>query len=102
MGGFGELPGAPRAAAELAEDPPGLEPMQIGGVKALGIQKPWAPPRSYGLLVQLDANGEVTSSFHSRAGGRFHGITGGCITPQGLVIASRGAGRLLLEREGPR
>jgi sugar lactone lactonase YvrE len=75
-----------------------LEPMQIGGVKALGIQKPWAPPRSYGLLVHLDANGEVANSIHSRAGGRFHGITGACMTPQGLVIASRGAGRLLLER----
>ena len=75
-----------------------LEPMQIGGVKALGIQKPWAPPRSYGLLVHLNANGEVDSSIHSRAGGRFHGITGACTTPQGLVIASRGAGHLLLER----
>jgi hypothetical protein len=75
-----------------------LEPMQIGGVKALGIQKPWAPPRSYGLLVHLNANGEVDSSIHSRAGGRFHGINGACMTPQGLVIASRGAGRLLLER----
>jgi hypothetical protein len=73
-----------------------LEPMQIGGVKALGIQKPWAPPRSYGLLAHLDANGEATTSIHSRAGGRFHGITGACATPQGLVIASRGAGRLLL------
>ena len=26
-----------------------LEPMQSGSIKALGIQKPWAPPRSYGL-----------------------------------------------------
>jgi sugar lactone lactonase YvrE len=74
-----------------------LEPMQIGGVKALGIQKPWAPPRSYGLLVHLDANGEPTSSIHSRAGGRFHGITAACATPQGTVIAARGAGCLLLE-----
>jgi hypothetical protein len=74
-----------------------LEPMQIGGVKALGIQKPWAPPRSYGLLVHLDGDGEATASIHSRAGGRFHGITGACATPQGVVIASRGAGRLLLE-----
>jgi sugar lactone lactonase YvrE len=74
-----------------------LEPMQIGGVKALGIQKPWAPPRSYGLLVHLDSSGEATDSIHSRAGGRFHGITGACATPQGVVIASRGAGRLLLE-----
>ncbi|HLG82154.1 MAG TPA: hypothetical protein VKY22_14145 [Bradyrhizobium sp.] len=74
-----------------------LEPMQIGGVKALGIQKPWAPPRSYGLLVHLDADGEPTSSIHSRAGGRFHGITAACATPQGTLIASRGAGCLLLE-----
>jgi hypothetical protein len=74
-----------------------LEPMQIGGVKALGIQKPWAPPRSYGLLVHLDGNGEPTSSIHSRAGGRFHGITAACASPQGTVIASRGAGCLLLE-----
>jgi SMP-30/Gluconolactonase/LRE-like region len=72
-----------------------LEPMQIGGVKALGIQKPWAPPRSYGLLVHLDGHGEATDSIHSRAGGRFHGITGACATPQGVVVASRGAGRLL-------
>jgi hypothetical protein len=76
-----------------------LEPMQIGGVKALGIQKPWAPPRSYGLLVRLDADGEATASIHSRAGGRFHGITAACATPQGTVIAARGAGRLLLSRE---
>jgi hypothetical protein len=73
-----------------------LEPMQIGAVKALGIQKPWAPPRSYGLLVHLDAGGEATDSLHSRAGGRFHGITAACATRSGVVIAARGAGRLLL------
>ncbi|MGY4622203.1 hypothetical protein ACVWZ4_007487 [Bradyrhizobium sp. USDA 4472] len=73
-----------------------LEPMQIGGVKALGIQKPWAPPRSYGLLVHLDSEGEATDSLHSRAGGRFHGVTAACATPQGVVIAARGAGCLLL------
>jgi hypothetical protein len=72
--------------------------MQMGGVKALGIQKPWAPPRSYGLLVHLGAKGEVINSMHSRTGGRFHGITVACMTPQGLVVASRGAGCLLLER----
>ena len=73
-----------------------LEPMQIGGVKALGIQKPWAPPRSYGLLVHLDGEGDATDSLHSRAGGRFHGITAACATSDGVVIAARGAGRLLL------
>ncbi|MBV8925117.1 MAG: SMP-30/gluconolactonase/LRE family protein [Bradyrhizobium sp.] len=75
-----------------------LEPMQIGAVKALGIQKPWAPPRSYGLLVHLDGEGEATDSLHSRAGGRYHGVTGACDTPHGVVIAARGTGRLLLHR----
>jgi Strictosidine synthase len=79
-----------------------LEPMQIGSVKALGIQKPWAPPRSYGLLVQLDADGEAIDSIHSQAGGRFHGITGACATEQGTVITARGAGRLLLQPGGLR
>jgi hypothetical protein len=73
-----------------------LEPMQIGAVKALGIQKPWAPPRSYGLLVHLDGEGNVTDSLHSRTGGRFHGVTGACDTQYGVLIAARGAGRLLL------
>ncbi len=73
-----------------------LEPMQIGGVKALGIQKPWAPPRSYGLLVHLDSDGNATDSLHSRAGGRFHGVTGAGDTQYGVVIAARGAGQLLL------
>jgi len=73
-----------------------LEPMQIGSVKALGIQKPWAPPRSYGFLVHLDGEGEATDSLHSRAGGRFHGVTGACDTQYGVVIAARGAGQLVL------
>jgi hypothetical protein len=79
-----------------------LEPMQIGSVKALGIQKPWAPPRSYGLVVHLDGEGEATDSLHSRAGGRFHGVTGACATPQGVVIAAKGTGRLLLDPGGLR
>jgi hypothetical protein len=73
-----------------------LEPMQIGSVKALGIQKPWAPPRSYGLLAHLDGEGEATDSLHSRAGGRFHGVTGARDTQYGIVIAVRGAGQLVL------
>jgi hypothetical protein len=79
-----------------------LEPMQIGSVKALGIQKPWAPPRSYGLLAHLDREGEATDSLHSRAGGRFHGVTGACDTQYGVVIAARGAGQLLLYTGGLR
>ena len=45
------------------------EPMQFGAIKALGIEKPWAPPRSYGLLVRLDEEGDAMESLHSRVGG---------------------------------
>ena len=83
-------------APALASTGDCLEPMQIGGVKALGIQKPWAPPRSYGLVARLDREGEIVASLHSRVGGRHHGITAAVETVQGLVIASKGSGRLLL------
>ena len=77
-----------------------LEPMQLGGLKALGIEKPWAPPRSYGLLARLDADGEVVETLHSRVGGRYHGITAAIETAQGLVIVSKGSGRVLLHQSG--
>jgi hypothetical protein len=73
------------------------EPMQLGNVKALGIEKPWAPPRSYGLLVRIDEEGDPVESLHSRRGGIHHGITASCETRQGLVIVSKGSGRLLLD-----
>jgi Strictosidine synthase len=76
------------------------EPMQFGSIKALGIEKPWAPPRSYGLLVRLDQDGEAVESLHSRVGGRNHGITAARDTAQGLVIVASGSGRLLLDRSG--
>ena len=63
-------------------------------------EKPWAPPRSYGLLVRIDEDGEAVESLHSRVGGRHHGITAARDTAQGLVIVSRGSGRVLLDRSG--
>jgi hypothetical protein len=76
------------------------EPMQFGSIKALGIEKPWAPPRSYGLLVRIDEDGAAVESLHSRVGGRHHGVTAARDTAQGLVIVSRGSGRVLLDRWG--
>ncbi|HZK79894.1 MAG TPA: hypothetical protein VFC46_02480 [Humisphaera sp.] len=52
-----------------------LEPLQGGGIKQLGILKPWAPSRSYGLLIRLDASFHPVASFHSRADGTRHGVT---------------------------
>jgi hypothetical protein len=79
-----------------------LEPLQLGGLRALGIEKPWAPPRSYGLLARLDADGEVVETLHSRVGGKNHGITSVIETAQGVVIVSKGSGRVLLHQSGIR
>lgn len=51
------------------------EPMQGGGVKHLGLLKPWSPTMSAGLCVKLDANFQPRLSLHSRADGATHGIT---------------------------
>ncbi len=79
-----------------------LEPMQFGGIKALGIQKPWAPPRSYGLVARLNPNGEVVETLHSRVGGRYHGVTAAIETAQGVVVVSKGSGRVLLHKRDAR
>jgi hypothetical protein len=51
------------------------EPMQGGALKQMGILKPWAPTRSYGLVIELNSAFEPVRSLHSRAAGRRHGIT---------------------------
>ncbi|MDK3020847.1 SMP-30/gluconolactonase/LRE family protein [Pseudodonghicola flavimaris] len=66
------------------------EPLQGGAVKQLGILKPWAPTRSYGLLVELDQSFLPRRSFHSRADGTRHGITSVCATDRGLLVTSYG------------
>jgi hypothetical protein len=68
------------------------EPTQIGRIKKLGIQKPWAPPRSYGLVARLDAQGRALESFHSRASGRFHGVTSVVLDGERVLVSSRGHG----------
>jgi len=51
------------------------EPLQGGGVKHLGILKPWAPTMSAGLCVRLDTGFQPRLSLHSRADGKTHGVT---------------------------
>jgi DNA-binding beta-propeller fold protein YncE len=70
------------------------EPTQIGRIKKLGIQKPWAPPRSYGLVARLDANGRALESFHSRTSGRLHGVTAVFATGGRVLVASKGHGKI--------
>ncbi len=71
------------------------EPLQAGGVIRLGIHKPWAPTRSYGLVILLDGDFAPVASAHSRAGGRHHGVTAVEDIDGNLLVAARGAGRLL-------
>lgn len=72
-----------------------LEPLQGAGVKQMGVLKPWAPPRSYGLVMHVDARGRITQSLHSQVDGEHHGITAVAECGDALFVASRGSGRLL-------
>ena len=47
-----------------------LEPMQGAHLKTMGVVKPWAPPRSYGLVIRLDERGLIRYSLHSRFDGQ--------------------------------
>lgn len=67
-----------------------LEPLQGGAVKQMGVLKPWAPSRSYGLVVLLDRNYEPVLSLHSRADGTRHGTTSVIETGGALYVASKG------------
>lgn len=66
------------------------EPMQGGALKQMGILKPWAPTRSYGLVVELSTDFVPLRSFHSRAGGRRHGVTSALEAGGKLWVTAKG------------
>ncbi len=66
------------------------EPMQGGALKQMGILKPWAPTRSYGLVIEVDERFVPVRSFHSRAGGKRHGITSALPQNDLLWVTSKG------------
>jgi hypothetical protein len=71
------------------------EPLQAGGVIRLGIHKPWAPTKSYGLILRLDADAQPVWSAHSRADGSRHGITSTLELNGTLLATSKGKGELI-------
>lgn len=73
-----------------------LEPLQNGGVRSMGVHKPWSPSRSYGLVARLDSECQPVESFHSRANGRFHGVTS-AISHQGTILAASKGGNHILK-----
>ena len=82
-------------APTLAASRSFLEPLQNGGVKSMGVHKPWSPSRSCGLLVQLDQSFRPVASFHSRANGRYHGVTSAIEVAGSYIAASKGGDAIL-------
>lgn len=79
----------------FSEEDGEAQPLQAGSVRQMGVMKPWAPSRSYGLVVRLDADLAPTASYHSRADGIRHGIASTVEFDGHLYVASRGSGTLL-------
>jgi hypothetical protein len=72
-----------------------LEPLQGGAQKHFGVVNPWAPTRSYGLVLNLDSQFRPLTSFHSRADGTRHGVTS-CIEHGGRLLAASKGGDLIV------
>lgn len=72
-----------------------LEPLQGAHVKTRGILKPYAPPRSYGLVIKLDADGQPVSSFQSRLDGKHHGAVAAVECQGSLYVLAKGPRRVL-------
>jgi hypothetical protein len=71
------------------------EPMQGAHLKTMGVVKPWAPPRSYGLVIRLAADFSPIYSFHSRVDGKNHGIVAAAELNGALYVLAKGPRRLL-------
>jgi hypothetical protein len=72
-----------------------LEPLQCGAVRTMGIHKPWAPSRSYGLILRLDGMMRPVASLHSRSNGVRHGVTSVVEAAGRLYAAAKGGSAIL-------
>jgi hypothetical protein len=90
-----QVPPAYWIAPALSSGRSFLEPLQCGGIKTMGVHKPWSPSRSYGLVVKLGPDLRPLSSLHSRADGIRHGICSVIEHDGRLVVASKGGDCLI-------
>ncbi|TXH38933.1 MAG: hypothetical protein E6Q98_01680 [Rhodospirillaceae bacterium] len=90
-----EIPRSQWIAPSLVPSNSFLDPLQCGAIKTMGVRKPWAPGRSYGLAVRLDAELQPIASYHSRADGTHHGITSIAEIDGHIWVAACGGNRLL-------
>jgi hypothetical protein len=74
----------------LRSETPHTDALQMGQLRMLGVLKPWAPPRSYGLIAHLDAQGRFDFSAHSRPDRHNHGVTHVVEHDGRAVMAMRG------------
>jgi len=89
------------AAPSLKPPATFLEPLQGGAQKHLGMLKPWAPTRSYGLVVRLNDAFQPVTSYHSRADGTRHGVFT-CLPFEGKALAVSKGGNAIVELDtGP-
>jgi hypothetical protein len=72
-----------------------LEPMQGAQLKMMGVVKPWAPPRSYGLVIRLTEQGLVRYSLHSRFDGKHHGVVAAVECGGELFVLAKGCRKIL-------
>jgi len=72
-----------------------LEPLQGAHLKMRGIHKPWAPPRSYGLVMRLSPDGLIRYSLHSRVDGKNHGVVAAVECSGTLFVLAKGRRRIL-------
>jgi hypothetical protein len=87
-----EVPQAFWVAPRLRSGRSFYESLQGGGVKHLGMLKPWAPTMSAGLCVKLDRAFQPRSSLQSRADGRTHGVTSAVEHGGKVFVAACGDG----------
>lgn len=87
-----QVPQAYWVAPSLRSGRSFYESLQGGGVKQLGMLKPWAPTMSAGLCVRLDRAFQPRSSLQSRADGHTHGVTSAVEHGGHVFVAARGDG----------
>jgi hypothetical protein len=82
-------------APRLSSDNTFLEPLQGAHIKTMGILKPWAPPKSYGLVIRISPDGLPLYSLHSRADGVNHGVVAAIELGGELFVLAKGRRRIL-------
>lgn len=94
-----QLPSSQWLLPQLRTDNPFTSALQLGQLRVLGVLKPWAPPRTYGLVGVLDGAGRFSSSLHSRVDGTQHGVTAAVAAADGVLVAVRGSRNIVLVKE---